>query len=151
MFKGDVIQAYEVMMVQPHSNPEVTNPSIAIDVSISKTFPVDLQNYYFFKYRKDNKNKNGTFSEVSSEMFSYGLRKTNVRKDLRLFHERQLFKSEDVRRVDVNVITTDFSQLSLSHQMPLLKQLAHCPEQWRRQTFFSAGAMGELGVLVRVL
>ena len=57
--------------------PEVANPSIAIDVSISKTFPVDLQNYNFFKYRKKKK----TFSEVSSEMFSYGLRKTNVRKD----------------------------------------------------------------------
>ena len=28
------------------------------------------------------------FSEVSSEMCSYGLRKTNVRKDLRLTHER---------------------------------------------------------------
>ena len=24
-------------------------------------------------------------------------------------------------------------------------------DQWRRQTFFSAGAMGELGILVRVL
>ena len=44
-------------------------------------------------------------------MFSYGLRKTKVRKDLRLIHERQLFKSEDVRRVDVNVITNDFSQM----------------------------------------
>ena len=29
-----------------------------------------------------------TFSEVSSEMGSYGLRKTSVRKDLRLIHER---------------------------------------------------------------
>jgi len=27
------------------------------------------------------------FSEVSPEMFSYGLRKANVRKDLRLIHE----------------------------------------------------------------
>ena len=44
-------------------------------------------------------------------MFSNGLRKTNVRKDLRLIHERQLFKSEDVRRVDMNVITNDFSQI----------------------------------------
>src|SRR4029434_2007396 len=50
--------------------------------------------------------------KVSSEMFSYGLRKTKVRKDLRLIHERQLFKSEDVRRGDVNVITNDFSQMS---------------------------------------
>ena len=96
--------------MQKHtSKPEVANLSIAIDVSISKTFPVDLQNYSFFKYRK--KKKNWTFSEVSSEMFSYGLRKTKVRKDLRLIHERQLFKSEDVRRVDVNVITNDFSQM----------------------------------------
>src|SRR4029434_8236503 len=46
-------------------------------------------------------------------MFSYGLRKTNVRKDLRLIHERQLFKSEDVRRDDVNVITNDFSHTYL--------------------------------------
>ena len=68
-------------------SPEVANPSIVIDVSISKTFP------------------------VSSEMFSYRLRKTNVRKDLRLIHERQLFQPEDVRRVDVNVITNDFSQI----------------------------------------
>ena len=30
----------------------------------------------------------GAFSEVSSEMGSYGLRKTSVRKDLRLIHER---------------------------------------------------------------
>src|SRR4029434_2314067 len=64
------------------SRPGVTNPSIAIDVSISKTFPVDLQNYYFINTEKI-KIKIGTFSEVSSEMFSYGLRKTKVRKDLR--------------------------------------------------------------------
>ena len=30
---------------------------------------------------------------------------------IRLIHERQLFKSEDVRRVDMNVITNDFSQI----------------------------------------
>ena len=60
---------------------------------------------------KNNGPHSRTFSEVSSEMFSYGLRKTNVRKDLRLIHERQLFKSEDVRRVDMNVITNDFSQI----------------------------------------
>src|SRR4029434_687333 len=41
-------------VVLNHTSPELTNPSIAIDVSISKTFPVDLQNYYFFKYRKKN-------------------------------------------------------------------------------------------------
>src|SRR4029434_3499829 len=40
--------------MQLGSRPEVANPSITIDVSISKTFPVDLQNYYFFKYRKKN-------------------------------------------------------------------------------------------------
>src|SRR4029434_5454519 len=52
-----------------------------------------------------------TEKKVSSEMFSNELRKTNIRKDLRLIHERQLFKSEDVRRADMNVITNDCSQI----------------------------------------